>query len=152
MAEHNEVNDCWREFHTAKASEDSAMAVIQEKVASATAQTTAIDDLKAMVTRQALAGQAAIDRERNRKSGGYAFHYWLNETVDRFKREMEWARRLTYLAMRAVESEFRRACRCEPTFWRRNIPTSSRPSYERCSRSRPHDRSIGGGPKKRASS
>src|SRR5262249_55572842 len=35
--------------------------------------------------------------------------YWLDEKVDRFKREMEWARRLTYLAMRAVEFEFQQS-------------------------------------------
>jgi hypothetical protein len=100
------VNECWREFHTDEASTNTALETVSEKLAAFNAQQTTIASLKDSITRQALSGQAAIDRERNRKSGGYAFHYWLNETVDRFRSEMEWARRVTYLAMRAVESEF----------------------------------------------
>ena len=51
-------------------------------------------------------GAAAIARESGRPFAGYAHHYWLDEKVQRFKKEFDWAKRLTYLASRAVEYEF----------------------------------------------
>jgi hypothetical protein len=50
-------------------------------------------------------GHAAIEREKTRTGPSFAYHFWYQEKVDRFQREMEWARRLTYLAMRSVEFE-----------------------------------------------
>src|SRR5262249_59333856 len=49
------------------------------------------------------------DREENRTFGGYAFHYWFDEKIDRFRRDFDWAKRLTYLAMRAIEYEFQQS-------------------------------------------
>jgi hypothetical protein len=54
-------------------------------------------------------GVAALNREAERPSGTFAHHFWFDEKVERFKREMEWARRLVFLAMRAVEYEFQQS-------------------------------------------
>ncbi len=51
-------------------------------------------------------GRAAVAREAGRKVPSLAFHYWLDERLDRYHDEMEWARKLTYLAVLAVEYEF----------------------------------------------
>ncbi|MFH0900955.1 MAG: hypothetical protein V2A73_10030, partial [Pseudomonadota bacterium] len=53
-----------------------------------------------------LEGRAVVMRELDRTVPSIAHDYWLDERIDRFRREMEWARMLTFLAMRAVEYEF----------------------------------------------
>jgi hypothetical protein len=54
-------------------------------------------------------GRAALDREASRNGPNFAYQFWFTEHVDRFKRELEWARRLTFLAMRAVEYELQQS-------------------------------------------
>jgi hypothetical protein len=54
-------------------------------------------------------GQAAIKREEDSPLSSVGHHYWLDEKVERFKKELEWSRRLTFLAMRAVEWEFQQS-------------------------------------------
>jgi hypothetical protein len=54
-------------------------------------------------------GRAKLDAERGRKYGSYAHDYWFDEKVERFKKDLEWSRRLTYLAMEAVEYEFQQS-------------------------------------------
>ncbi len=53
-----------------------------------------------------LEGNAAVAREDDRDVPPIAFHYWLDERMDTFHRDFAWAKRLTYLAMRAVEYEY----------------------------------------------
>jgi hypothetical protein len=50
-------------------------------------------------------GTAALERDKDRHGPGFAYHFWYTERIERFHRELEWARRLTFLAMRAVEYE-----------------------------------------------
>jgi hypothetical protein len=38
-----------------------------------------------------------------------AFHYWLDERVDRFQKEFRWSKKLAFLALRAVEYEFQQS-------------------------------------------
>ena len=56
-----------------------------------------------------LDGAAKVAEEQGRKYGSYAHTYWFDDKVDKFRKEMEWARRLTYLAMEAVEYEFQQS-------------------------------------------
>jgi hypothetical protein len=51
-------------------------------------------------------GAAALAREKERPAGDYAHHFWYDEKVERYRKEFDWAQRMTYLAMRAVEFEF----------------------------------------------
>ena len=48
-------------------------------------------------------GQAAVAREQNRSVVRPQHHYWLDEATSSYKRDFAWAKRLVYLAMRAVE-------------------------------------------------
>jgi hypothetical protein len=52
---------------------------------------------------------AALSRENGRTVGSYSFHYWYDEKVQRFTREFAWAKRLTYLSLRAIEYEFQQS-------------------------------------------
>ncbi|HVZ75624.1 MAG TPA: hypothetical protein VHJ20_24795 [Polyangia bacterium] len=100
------VGKCWSEFQTQKAAIEAGVAQVDTKAQDVATAAVAIGDSQRVVIDQAMAGAAALAREKDRKWDGYAFHYWLDEKVARYKRELEWARRLTYLSMRAVEFEF----------------------------------------------
>lgn len=56
-----------------------------------------------------LDGQSKIGIEQWRKYGSYSHDYWFDEKIDRFRKEFEWSRRLTFLAMEAVEYEFQQS-------------------------------------------
>ena len=51
-------------------------------------------------------GANNVKREQNRYIWTVAHHYWVSDKVDRFGKDFAWAKRMTYLAMRAVEYEF----------------------------------------------
>jgi hypothetical protein len=68
-----------------------------------------LDELLRATTRNLEEARVIIDRERGRTLPSVAHHYWTDEKVDRFRREFDRARRLTYLAMRAVEYEFQQS-------------------------------------------
>lgn len=67
------------------------------------------DEIQRHAHRQLVAGRAALDREASRTVPSIAHHYWLDERITTFERDMERARRFTYLAMRAVEYEFQQS-------------------------------------------
>jgi hypothetical protein len=54
-------------------------------------------------------GIAALETEMERPVGGFQHHFWFDEKIERFHREFHWARRLTFMAMRAVEYEFQQS-------------------------------------------
>jgi len=54
-------------------------------------------------------GMSELDAERKRTVPSFAHSYWYQEKADRFLREFTWAKRLVYLAMRAVEYEFQQS-------------------------------------------
>jgi hypothetical protein len=49
---------------------------------------------------------AQLDTESFRKVADFSHHYWYDEKVETFRKQMAWAKQLTYLALRAVEFEF----------------------------------------------
>jgi hypothetical protein len=50
--------------------------------------------------------RAQLDSEEHRTVGDLAHHYWYDEKVEKFGKDMAWAKQTTYLAVRAVEFEF----------------------------------------------
>jgi hypothetical protein len=54
-------------------------------------------------------GSNDVKREKDRFISTVAHHYWTSEKIDRFNKEFAWAKRMTYLAMRAVEYEFQQS-------------------------------------------
>lgn len=54
-------------------------------------------------------GRAAVAREDGRLVASYAHHYWLDEKIDGFERDFAYAKRLSFMALRAVEYEFQQS-------------------------------------------
>jgi hypothetical protein len=61
------------------------------------------------IERSVTEGETMLAREEGRTVGSYSFHYWFDEKVARYNREFAWAKRLTYLTLRAVEYEFQQS-------------------------------------------
>jgi hypothetical protein len=56
-----------------------------------------------------IAAQGAVNRERQRPVANYSHHMWYDEKIERYHREFEWSKRLTFMAMRAIEYEFQQS-------------------------------------------
>jgi hypothetical protein len=54
-------------------------------------------------------GLADVAAEEGRTVPSFAHSYWYDEKAERYLREFDWAKRLVYLAMRAVEYEFQQS-------------------------------------------
>jgi hypothetical protein len=52
---------------------------------------------------------SAVEREELRPAGDYAHHMWVNEKVERFRKEFASAKQMAFLAMRAVEFEMQQS-------------------------------------------
>ncbi len=59
--------------------------------------------------RTLLEGRAVSAREAERFIPSYAHHYWLDEHIDSFERDFEHAKRVAFLALKAVEYEFQQS-------------------------------------------
>jgi hypothetical protein len=68
-----------------------------------------LDEMMRTVDRGAREATAILDRERNRTVPSVAHHFWTDEKIARYRREMESARRMTFLAMRAAEFELQQS-------------------------------------------
>ena len=49
---------------------------------------------------------AQLETEKLRQVADFSHHYWYDEKVETFRKQMVWAKQLTYQALRAVEFEF----------------------------------------------
>jgi hypothetical protein len=67
------------------------------------------EELGRGIVRNLQEARAALNREEGRTLPSVAHHYWTDEKIDRFEKDFERAKRLTYLAMRAVEYEFQQS-------------------------------------------
>jgi hypothetical protein len=116
------IRSCWHEVDTSQLAIASAYAQIARRMTDA--QTAAEQFTTAMNENlQALRqGAADVKREQNRFISTVAFHYWVSEKIDRFNKDFDWAQRMTYLAMRAVEYEFQQSLALRTT-----ILTASHP-------------------------
>lgn len=103
------LRSCFMQQNNLKAEIDAAAQVVQSRKANVTSAAVNLANLVGQNQQQYAEGAAALAREANRPVGGYAHHYWLDEKISRFRTEFEWSRRLTFLAMRAVEYEFQQS-------------------------------------------
>lgn len=103
------VKACWHEADQLKAGIDTPVKVIERAMIDADLAAGRFTDLSRQAAQAVHEGPAAVAREEARAVPGIAFHYWLDERVERFEKDFEWARRLTYFAMRAVEYEFQQS-------------------------------------------
>jgi hypothetical protein len=104
-----ELYDCYGAARKAKLRIDNAANAIEGAIASADQHMVAFSDLQTKVRNAVADGNGALAREDGRKVPPIAFHYWLDEKVDRFHKDFEWAKQLTYLSMLAVEYEYQQS-------------------------------------------
>jgi hypothetical protein len=64
------------------------------------------ENIKTATLRAYDEGTAALKAEQGRTLPSFAHSYWYDEKVEEFSKQFKWAKRLVYLAMRAVEYEF----------------------------------------------
>ncbi|MBI4508522.1 MAG: hypothetical protein HY698_02720 [Deltaproteobacteria bacterium] len=88
---------------------DTASLEIDAAMNSARAKMLEMRNLQNRVRQAVVEGRAAVEREKGRKVPSIAHHYWLDEKITRFRKDFDWSRRLTYMAMRAVEYEFQQS-------------------------------------------
>lgn len=65
----------------------------------------ALSDREQQARQVVVEANAAVVRERGRQVPSIAHHYWVDEHVDRYRSDFQWAQRLTYLALLAAEYE-----------------------------------------------
>jgi hypothetical protein len=103
------VAECMQKAESIWVGFDAARGLVTSRL---TDQSTAQSELNDAITKGQRAvtdGKAALDRENSLTVGTYSYHYWFDEKVTRFRREFEWAKRLVYLSLRAVEYEFQQS-------------------------------------------
>jgi hypothetical protein len=103
------IRTCWHQVDISQLAIASAFAQIARRGTDATTGmeqfTTAMNEnLQAL--RQ---GSSDVKREQSRFVSTVAFHYWVSDKIDRFNKDFAWAKRMVYLAMRAVEYEFQQS-------------------------------------------
>jgi hypothetical protein len=104
-----EIRSCWGEFHSLRVALDTDAATIRSRAGDLNSAIIEFRNLHTETGQTLAEGRAAEQREKGRPFGGYAHHYWLSEKVDRFTGDFAWSKRLTYLAMRAVEHDFQQS-------------------------------------------
>lgn len=103
------IRDCWVEAEKSKLQIDSAMLQALRRQTDVNEGVIALGNLLRSNDQAFYEGKAAVERERGRFVSTVAHHYWVNEKIDRFHEEFEWAKLLTYMSMRAVEYEFQQS-------------------------------------------
>lgn len=106
LANSNANDECLLQVNLQKTQIDGQKKAIQHNllmVASALQRRAELERLLVNLIRD---GKDAVTREMTRKVPSLPNHFWASEQVERFGREMQWAKRLTYLAAKAVEYEF----------------------------------------------
>jgi len=104
-----ELYACYQEAQKSKLRIDNAATAIEGAIAQADQHTVAFRDLESKAHNLVADGTAALVREQGRNPPTLAFHYWLDERVDRFHKDFAWAKSLTYLSLLAVEYEYQQS-------------------------------------------
>jgi hypothetical protein len=97
---------CFNQADALKAEVDAARQVITARARAVNTAEVTLATLATQNVQQYNQGAAVLAREAQRPFAGYSHDYWLDDKITLYRRDLEWAKRLTYLAMRAVEYEF----------------------------------------------
>jgi hypothetical protein len=103
------IRACWHTVEKSQLEIVAAFALISRR---ATDGVTAANQFQTLMNENVQAlrqGTNDVKREKNRFVSTVAHHYWTSEKIDRFNNDFAWAKRMTYLAMRAVEYEFQQS-------------------------------------------
>jgi hypothetical protein len=100
---------CWNSFRAQTRALAAATTDVQIASKELDVQGVAFQNLQSSNSLNLKEGVAAYLREVASPVKSLAHHFWVDEKVERFKKEFEWSRRLTFIAMRAVEYEFQQS-------------------------------------------
>jgi len=105
----NQTLTCYHEADELKFGIDTEYAVIKQRLVDVELAAVQFQNDKNRILELRVEADAAIAREQARKTPSVAFNYWLDPRIDTYQRDFAWARRLTFLAVRAVEYEFQQS-------------------------------------------
>jgi hypothetical protein len=104
-----QARECWNSFLAQRGALATAMTNVQIAVSDLGAQQVVFTNLARQNDLSMLEGIAVLRQEEGSPVSSLSHHLWVDEKVEQFRKEFEWARRLLYLAMRAVEYEFQQS-------------------------------------------
>lgn len=97
--------NCWNNWRANQRSITGAITDIQIATAEMKRELVAVENQRNANDLALQEGLAVLKREQDSPLSTLSHPHWLDEKVERFKKELDWSRRLTFLAMRAVEYE-----------------------------------------------
>jgi hypothetical protein len=100
---------CWNSWSAQRRALADSMIDAQLAMNEVNKQVLVLNNMETENAQNVSEGHAVIQREQNSPLSSVGHHYWLDEKVERFKKELEWSRRLTFLAMRSVEWELQQS-------------------------------------------
>ncbi len=100
---------CWNSYETLQGNLNTATTNVKIAAADVNTQATTFKNLKLQNLQNVVEGVAMFQQEQRDPVGSLGHQFWVDEKVEQFKKEFDWARRLTYLAMQAVEYEFQQS-------------------------------------------
>jgi hypothetical protein len=103
-----ELQDCWAQAELARIPVDGTGQDIVVAVSDLRTALIRVQTLQQRVSAVVTEADAAVTREAGRVKPRLAFHYWSAENLAIYQRSLERARRLSYLALRAVEHDLQR--------------------------------------------
>jgi hypothetical protein len=103
------AQECWNSFRAQRRALATAMTDVKIAATDMEAQAAQFRNLSSQNSLSLQEGKAVLQREKDSPLSSLAHHYWVNEKVEQFSKEFEWARRLAFLAMRSVEFEFQQS-------------------------------------------
>jgi hypothetical protein len=109
ISQEEELADCWLSVDLAKQELDDRVETIRHELLGVANTLQRREQLMLRVANALRDGKATIERETERRVPSLAHHHWVTEHVEQFGEEMRWAKRLAYLAVRAVEYEFQQS-------------------------------------------
>jgi hypothetical protein len=101
--------ECYAEARKVVLRIDNAARTFERAIIEADRHIVKLRDMRASLRNVLADGSAAMSREQGRVVPSLSFHYWLDERIDTFHKDFQWAKALTYLAMTAVEYEYQQS-------------------------------------------
>jgi hypothetical protein len=103
------AQDCWNNFRQQQRAMSASQADVAIASSEVNAQAVAFKNLQLSNDGNLREGIAVYQREQGSPVPSLSHTFWIDEKVEHYKRDMEWARRLAFVAMRAVEYEFQQS-------------------------------------------
>lgn len=105
VANDQKVQACFHEADQYRTSIAAAVQDVQRRLIDIESGVLHLANLRDTAQQNIADGLASVARESQRATPGTQYRYWISQASDSYMRDFAWAKRVTYLAMRAVEYE-----------------------------------------------